>query len=302
MGIMEATKRTYQKHKTEKKITVKHFVNTNVTITGMHKDEKTNPIYVEVIYNRQTTRFKSHIRPSKVFLEDDRFWDYTNFNIPISEFPDDLIDHVNFLRECLEVAIKREEITIRRIINEQVIIKSDKFNLHNFSKIYHSKYYTLSSFVKIALQSEIQQSIQKIIPIEITSFDASIFVDINYSPLEHLEFFKRVNPILGKQLSSPKLDYPSDIWLFDMFLSMMNNVYREYSYGDYKVYNVYGEYNLMPTIYDYQEGYFEEMFLMYIDRSINLETIKNILKDVQRLFDKYYDSFKMLNAEDVINK
>ena len=73
-------------------------------------------------------------------------------------------------------------------------------------------------------------------------------------------------------------------------------------YGDYKVYNVYGEYNLMPTIYDYQEGYFEEMFLMYIDRSINLETIKNILKDVQRLFDKYYDSFKMLNAEDVINK
>ena len=74
---MEVTKRTYQKHKTEKKITVKHFVNTNVTLKGSHINEETHPIYVDIIYNRQKTRFKSHIQPSRI-LFDECFWDYSN--------------------------------------------------------------------------------------------------------------------------------------------------------------------------------------------------------------------------------
>ena len=60
MGIMEATKRTYQKHKTEKKITVKHYVNTDVKVDD-ESGYTMYALYIQVTYNRKNTKFRSNI-------------------------------------------------------------------------------------------------------------------------------------------------------------------------------------------------------------------------------------------------
>lgn len=61
MVIMETTtapKRTYQKHKTEGKITVKHYLDVRLK-PSIHEEKEYYPVYVRVMTKGQTANFKS---------------------------------------------------------------------------------------------------------------------------------------------------------------------------------------------------------------------------------------------------
>ena len=272
---MEVTKRTYQKHKTEKKITVKHYF--QKTVKGKDQlNELAYPVYMQVIYMRKTTTIKSRIK----------------------SFPRWIVNSRPEILDKFKQETQRDEKLIKYLIEQSLSGDSEQYDFKNLHTYYHNNFWDMSYFIDYCLNAEIE------------SFAFDLYADKNIDgepfpvktvskPLINLEYFSFKFPKI-KELRNI---YKSQIWYFDLVLEEL--VHKVELIGDYTPSSAYGimqyyeEDNerlsiLNPTIHDFTTGYFQDCLLRYFKNS---QEAIDIVNDMNELFDKYGKDFFQKHIE-----
>lgn len=259
---MEATKRTYQKHKTEKKITVKHYL--NETINEFSKTgDKVIPVYVQVTYQGKNTRFRSRIKPIPSYLlrlnTDGRF--------DISTFVEE--------RERDAALIT---FLVKEFSNLNARYGDDRYDINDLASMYHNEINDLSCFIDNCLNSEIQ---------DIVLGNNDNYCIHGVKPLISIEYFKTFYP----NLKSIQERYNSNIWLFDSYLNQITNCElvefgKEHDIKRASGIVIGGLWN--PTVQDFKDNYAQKQLLKYFRKS---QSIKDVIRDIQKLFDKYIEDY-----------
>ena len=270
---MEVTKRTYQKHKTEKKITVKHYLNTSIKEYDEIGD-KIYPVYVQVTYKRKNTKFKSKIP-------------YCLYDTPLSTV---IFDNFNSYEEYydsatesnFENALTRDLNLIKWLVNVHVEANPENFDISELPKIYHQKSYELTHFVDWCLKREIQNALCEIKGLN-EEPNINIFlkaylsrIDLDSPALINLEYFSIEYP----ELNNIKKKYNSQIWFFSIHVKFQNtSTFCVVDYSDRHIIS------FKPTIFDYLTNTFQKDF---INSHKNNQFSKDIISDLDKLFSKYY--------------
>jgi hypothetical protein len=288
MGIMEVTKRTYQKHKTEKKITVKHYLNTrNVIIdvdTSDNEDENEpweatvseSIIYVQVTYKRKNTKFRSKV-PLCYLEQLPKIRAFDNLNEIYEHYITEKNDIIKWLTKDLNY--------ILWIVNQE--IKSNpNFDISELPEIYHNNKYSLISFVEDYLKREIREVLYEKVLAENGWWEFEQLSEYKIysqsSALNNLEYYLRLYP----QLSFLKNRYGSEIWFLNIYL-------EQHGIGDITLFDYlqgYGHVPMMalyhvPTFHDYLTNIFQRD----LKESLENEQIANqIISDIDKLVLKYY--------------
>ena len=287
---MEVTKRTYQKHKTEKKITVKHYLNTryvsvDVDVANNRGEtviwqEVTHPesiVYVQVTYKRKNTKFRSKV-PLCHLEELPEIRVYDNLN-EINEY---------YLNERDDVikGITRDLNYILWIVNQEIKRNSD-FDISELPEIYHGDKYSLISFVEDYLKREIREALNEKVLAENGYWEFEQFskykIYSQSSALNNLEYYLNLYP----QLSFLKNKYSSKIWLLSIYLEQEgigDIMLFDYTLQEQGVVPVM-VFNYVPTFYDYLTNTFQKD----LEESLRSEQIYNqIITDIDKLVLKYY--------------
>ena len=279
---MEVTKRTYQKHKTEKKITVKHYLSKSY----FDDNEIENyTVYVQVTYNRKNTKFRSKIPYSLVEIPSSIpiFNDYKSYEeCYMANFENNVEQD---FRKSFENALIRETNFINWLIDYQIKMRPDEFVISEISEIYHRKDHQLTNFIESSLKREIQATLSEIMyPDDISGFSSYFNYPTycNTSALNNLEFYISEIP----QLASLKEKYSSRIWFLDIYLEQ-----PEYSRGEKfnPIFSMQDPYDFtiisfVPTIYDYLTNTFQRSFYSIFE---DKQLAKDIIHDMDTLFEKY---------------
>lgn len=288
---MEVTKRTYKKHKTEKKITVKHYLIPNyTTLHHTEYDEEDNlveevdivhpvsPIYVQVTYNRKSTKFRSEIIECYVdtLPEITTFENLESFEEFYSSEQDDLYK-----------GLTRDLNFIKWIVNQE--IKSDpNFDISDLPEIYHSSKYELITFVEDWLKKELSDELWGKYPGEKyaeinNSMTAPIY--LNSSAFSNLEFYLPSHP----NLVHLKQRYNSHIWFLSIYLEKcMNHTYFDMGIKEHDSVRYGLLQPIKVTIFDYITNVFQKHFLNYLtDNQIETE----LIAEIDKLFSKYFNSY-----------
>lgn len=276
---MEVTKRTYQKHKTEKKISVKHYV-----IRDIHHDYdlgyQTYRIYVQVTYKRKNTKFKSKIPFS--YLE--KLPSVPVFN-SFSNYEEYYIDNIKNNFEC---ALTRDLNFIYWIVEQYINQRGEGFDISELPKIYHSNSFELSNFIESFLRKELLKALCSITGLdEPDGMSAYLKFPMSYnSPaLFNLEFYLNKYP----ELIILKTKYSSNIWIFRMYEELGdsgNDFFRDAMFciieqSGYVI-------SFPPTVFDYLTNVFQKRLL---DSFPDLKSVNPIISDLNTLFLEYYDEY-----------
>jgi hypothetical protein len=265
---MEATKRTYQKHKKEYKITVKHYLNKTVNEYD-NFGNRVYPFYVQVTHKSKNTRFRSRINPISAYF----------FDIEEIHFSDSTID------------MSKDTAFIIFLINSY-----EKYNIENgdaeggydvsdLASFYHSENYNLVNYIEYCLKNEIGDLISDNAN---EGFQYDILSDIK--ALTYFEYLKDRYPFL-KLL---KEKYTSNIWIFDIYVEQMRHGQNlELGIGwdiDTGV-SMIPNNPWKPTIQDYKAKFIQKELLLYFNDSP--EIIK-IFEDIDKLFSKVNFEYVLL--------
>jgi hypothetical protein len=176
--VMEATKRTYQKHTIGGKIAIKHFLYEN-----KREDEYGQRyfIYVQITIKRKTTQFKSKVEFFG-FSKDD----FENENY---DFYKDAIDRDKNLIEFL-------------------VTKLDPFNKDNFDIKEVTKLY--NNYGLISLEGVFNTFLMY----EISDFHKNRKIPAMVSPLSYLGFYQDSEPTLKIKASK----FISKVWYLDILV------------------------------------------------------------------------------------
>ena len=287
---MEVTKRTYQKHKTEKKITVKHYLIPKQTIS-QHKQINqqgevigefgiphiVSPVYVQVTYNRKSTKFRSEIR--ECYLD----------SIPEIPVFDNLNEFENYYfneNNDLIRGLTRDGNYIKWMVEQEIRINPN-FNISDLPEIYHSSKYELESFVEYCLNGYVQWELShKIVSVIKNGADSSKYdnryVNPKVSALQNLEYFINLYPEL--KLSNLKDKYGSQIWFLNLYLeeSITNYDFDMEIQGN-KEYRYLVRLPTSITVFDYLTNIFKRKFFSK-NFFITTEIQESLCEDIDMLF------------------
>jgi hypothetical protein len=121
-------KRTYQKHKTIGKITIKHFAK-----LAKYADDESYELYIEIIAKKQNTKFYSHIQIKETSIEE--------------------------LMEISEHERSEEKKVLEFIIAGLNIFERDDFKISEINDIYQWLNKPVSTLTEELLKSEIQEEL-----------------------------------------------------------------------------------------------------------------------------------------------
>lgn len=280
METTEKPKRTYQKHKTEKKITVKHYVNTDFKQSENELGYILYPVYVQVTYKRKNTKFKSKI-PNTYLTQ----LPFTPILGSIDSFSEYYIKNTN---SDFERALIRDLNFINWIVEQLISKKGDNFKISELPHIYHDKYLELSNFTESSLKKEIQKAL-----CEITGQNnLNKFLTYTAFPISHsssalinFEFYLYKYPELIKL----KTKYSSHVWLLNMYEELgdsSNGIHRNPMFGYVDEYDG-GVISFQPTIFDYLTHLFQKGLS---DGFQNQTIVNHIISDIDELFLEYYNT------------
>jgi hypothetical protein len=260
---MEAVKRTYQKHKTEYKITVKHYLN-KTTKEFSSSLKQVYQIYIQVTYKSKSTKFRSRLNPISCSKVDKGELGLDN------------------LKEC----ISRDTALIESIINEYdnyniALSKDERFDINDLVSLYRNDNFNLIYFIDFCLRLEIQELIESN-----TGEKFSFIYPVK--PLTLLEFYLPEYPFL----KSIRENFNSDIWFFDIYLEQIeygeNYELRQRLKGSeivkkFKITNFHRN-GWTLTLQDFKDNYAQKSLLDYFDDSLK---VKEIFLDIEKLIVKY---------------
>ena len=250
---MEATKRTYQKHKTEKKITVKHYIND--TITELDKyGEIVHPIYFQVIFDKKNTKIRSRIFSLHESTKNMSAWG--------SHF---------------QQAIDRDIVFIKYLITKYIDNDFERFSFKDLPQLYHCKLFELSAYIDHCLNNEISYTIRR--------DEENGFFTPDSKPLIWYQFVLDKLP----EVSIVKDNFSSQIWYFDLLLFQMRrrdifgkgyNPFKEDRQNSFRFLN--------PTLLDFTEGYFQKTFKDFFGEN---QMINDLINDINKLVTRYSSDF-----------
>ena len=259
---MEATKRTYLKHKTEKKITVKHYFNETINEFNSH-GEKVVPVYVQVTYQGKNTRFRSRIKPLSTLI--------MKLNV-------DARLHSSTFAEEKERDSALIIYLVKAFSKENDYRIDNDYSINDLAGLYHNKLNDLSSFIDSRLTAEINEIIRE--------NDGKFRADDKVKPLISIQYFIPFCP----NLKSIQEKYSSNIWFFNVYMGQLRNgelvELGEHCTGIRPDTIIGWLWN--PTIQDFKDNYVQKELLKYFRESQN---IKDVITDIQKLFDKYEDNY-----------
>jgi hypothetical protein len=301
METTEKPKRTYQKHKTEKKITVKHYVNMALgkSLDG-NETNKVYPVYVEVTFNRKTARFKSKI-PRTYWVhssdsekeEDEEYCDYVLSPPDINNKAE-----LKSLSGNLKEVVEQDTTLITTIVEDLFQFNTETFNINYVPKIYHSEFYNLVFFVEWCLRGKVHKRIMELERDKksdrfITErfnglWDTKYSFSNKVSSISHLEFYKKYYPALEELRDT----FCSQVWFLDIYVDTLKHPFysKAHSNQSMTVNNNYAVFNLNPTILDFKTRNFQDIFLnTFLYERIE---IKNVIYDIERLFQEKYREYR----------
>lgn len=260
---METTKRTYQKHKTEYKITVNHYINETILELNNGNFKFEYPIYVQVIHKSKSTKFRSKINPLNCDKVD-------SGEIGLDDLRESIIRDTAFIESLIK------QLTNYNLTSE----KDSKVNLNYLSPLYNFDNFRLTNFIDYGLRLEIVELIEsntgKAVP--------SIY-DVKPSIL--LNFYLSKYPFLKSILDK----FNSDIWIFDVYLEQINNLENYKSQERLTPLEIskmkitdFPRNRWKLTLQDFIDGYAQKLLLDYFDDSLKM---KEIFLDIEKLISKY---------------
>lgn len=283
---MEAIKKTYQKYKTEYKLSIKHYTNSNIKEVDI-KGCVVYPIYVEVTFRRKTTRFRSKLLSSSIEIQKSEKeivgWSTPDYDESIGVSSSDI--------RAFEFAIEKDYNLIESIVNYQRSIKEETFSIVDLPRLYHTKYHKLSFFVDWCLKQEIQASLCEINEIDDLGLENtrnhrnSLFPIVDEtSSLNNLEYYL----IKYTDLISLKQKYNSNTWILDFYLGILVRHDLPNTYWVMGIQNYYADFDVEITILDFKERLFQTIFLNCFQHE---QFAKDVLADIEILFIKYINEF-----------
>lgn len=255
-------KRKYQKHKTDYKITVKHYLNTKITVFQPGWGNA-HPIYLQITLKRQTTLIKSKF-PLGLTIDKYKQWSANDSS---------------FIR-----ALEREKERVIYLIKLLKPFEHEDFDLSNISLAYNEDMRSLKYNIDTFLNFEIERVALECEPHLYDSY-------IDASPLATLEYYARKFPAV---LELKKL-YSSNIWFFEVYLDLIGkgvrNEFELYTQellekGPREAEGLETLSLLPPADIDVDLGYFQKEF---VDFFHNSEESKAIIRDIESLFQTYTD-------------
>lgn len=248
----------YKKHKTDSKITIKHYVNKKIKF---HTDDDAihSPLYVQVTVKRQTTFFKSKINTLDNDVEGLESWITSD-------------DHFKLL-------LQREKENITTIANELIDLKGDAFLVTDVSIVYRKRVQSIVAKVNDYLTAVICTLYQTQYELNPSAFTEDLDARIlEVHPLVLLNKWKDVPGMedLKQQFSAP-------LWNFEYYYDFLRH---EMNIGTY----MYG--SLEPTELDFRTGFFkEELLSLFSHVKEDIELLFRELKPIMELNSKYYLEF-----------
>lgn len=279
---MEVTKRTYQKHKTEKKVTIKHYLN----ISNNHEsflNTQLFPVYVQVTYRQKTTKFKCKYS----YFDEDEIPDYPKHNNlqDFQQYYCKPIDDDYSIGE--DKYFSRDFQLIKWTVNNLIEINKDNFDISILPQLYHSKSNRLDFFVFWCLKLEIISIMLSEYGIAAVDTIARIQRIQSGSILEYLEYFIKKYP----KIEILKEIYQSQIWYFGLYTDLGYEVEPKNS-DEYFMFSFVNMNHMRelekPSIVDYLSGTFQKRF---IDCFEDIKVTSEIIKDIDKLFSKYYQLY-----------
>lgn len=260
---METTKRTYQKHKTEYKITVKHYFNKAIK-EFQYGYKLVYPMYVQVTYKRINTKIRSKIMPIPCYELD-------NGKIGLDDFKE---------------LINRDTALIESLINEYdnyniELAKDERFDITDLARLYNNDSFNLTNFIDYSLRLEIVELIK--------SNTENVVPNIyDVKPLILLDFYLSQYP----SLKTIREKFNSDIWIFDVYLEQINDYKHYKSQDSLSGKEVVSNFKITDfprnrwtlTLQDFKNGYAQKLLLDYFNNS---QKMKEIFLDIEKLISKY---------------
>lgn len=232
---------TYKKHKEGSKITIKHYLNSKITI-DLPDQLVHNPLYVQVIAKKRTIFFKSSI--------DTRL------------APSDELSHWINVDDFGKKVISREAENIEKITQDLIAFDQDKFSINSVSQQYKG----LEDFGDV-----VKDRLTEILCAHYDLHFGKDHKETSYDkyrgvhPLVLLNQWKEI-PTIPPLLAR----FSTDIWDFDFYYGYFRNSAHR---GQF----VYA--SLIPNRLDYESGHLlEEMSRFYEGKS---DTLKHVFSDLQ---------------------
>lgn len=288
----KAKRGSYQKHKTEKKIIVKHYLNTR--LKGKNEEF---PLYVQITFNGKTHNLKSQIPMDftesyfNEIINDPMIFQHIEYNFLFAR-EKGLIEYV-FQNDY------QNHITLFGSIPPNAeLIKS--YDVNNCFSLYNYNDYLIEKQVNHALKVEIlrfviKKYINKISNVELNTEKISQYVNENYSEIinsikisnssisaiQLLNFYEKKN----QEFSELRKNFSSEIWWFDVYMQQFR----------YNATNSVFYTALETTLLDYIKGSFKEKFLAC---NSNSSESKMILDDIHKFITN--DSFNSLDIRSIV--
>ena len=301
---MEVTKRTYQKHKTEKKITIKHYLlpkNTMSIHDTFNEKGKSigkfeiyhivSPIYVQVTYNRKSTKFRSEIR--ECYLDNIP-------DIPIFENFNEFEEYYFNENNDLVRGLTRDCNYIKWMVEQEIRINPN-FDISALPEIYHSSKYHLINFVEYCLNGDIQLELMSKLNCIVedeqkNSKYQNIFVDFRVSALQNLEYF--INLYSELEFSNIKDKYSPQIWFLNLYLGDVKMGYvLDMEIQGNEEYRYYVNLPTSITIFDYLTNLVKRKFFPN-NHDITTEIQERICNDIDKFFAENFALYDFMSLLD----
>lgn len=304
-------RKRYFKHKLEKKVTVKHFLNKKIVINKNEKqssgnlelfDEPIFPVYIQITFNRKTTTIKSATNQrfsereydkalkSKLFL---KLFERERLVIEF-HFQSSYKEHLELLSKQFKLQQKYSLFKFESFedeYNDFLEQVANEFDINRFFKEYSYSYYEIHQYVDMLLYEEVIKFLKEIALKEKSNNRGKHKFEKSYSnialfyfeqPMLDIRYMGGIKVSALELLSflemkdnrfyQLKMRFPSEIWHFTLYYGFLMND----STNSYK--------SLPATILDFTGGNFKTEFLSAFKNE--KEKIQLILNDIETLIKK----------------
>lgn len=291
----------YQKHKTEKKVTVKFYLNKRINFNSKMIDRSdenyqfppSHPVYIQITFNRKITNIRS--ATDSVCSNDEEFNELIN-----EELTDNILERERrfieyYLTNYYKSYLDMHKQNLKEASVDDVELFTEKtFDLDDAMLGFSYDDYELNKEIEKRLKFELYEFAEELTLKEIQQKTGKMELDksakeefknilINYyhaiqysielpesniSALELLSFFEMRKP----EFKEMRLRFSSEIWHFNIFYGLLCSSFE----------SQYHE--LGATILDYTEGDFKNVFQSFFSNV--KEKVESIFADIDTLLKK----------------
>jgi hypothetical protein len=248
--------------KKESKVSVKHYF--NMRLKPVYVDKKpAYPLYVQVIYQQKSTKFKSYISHENLFAEVDN-------NI-----------FKALKHEILSSYIKTDAHTISEVIKYELELMGDRFTVVGFSERYDTYFTYVLNVLDRYLNRRLENQLKRVSEKYVKAFS------ISYDKHQHFYLYYNIlkdTPDYSEYESAFSADFLEEVEVYYNYLNYLVNTYH-WKYDKYK--GVYSHYPVdLTRVIDWLKNedlrknykiFFQNTFSGQIEIETHVNSLKKML-------------------------